>query len=94
MIEGSNRYIQSFNHSIIQPFTPSIISSLLPYLIMGKKIFLNVLFNIGIMISIFGAYWAYNNNSPLIVAFFAATAIAFVYVKVQLIKNVKNGGLK
>ncbi|RZL50455.1 MAG: hypothetical protein EOP00_04385 [Pedobacter sp.] len=54
---------------------------------MKKKIFLNVLFNLGIILSIFGMVWAYNNNSPLIIAFFAATMIAFIYVKIQLIKS-------
>ena len=57
---------------------------------MGKKILLNVLFNVGVILSIFGMVWAYNNNSPLIVAFFGATFVAFVYVKIQLIKSVKN----
>jgi hypothetical protein len=54
-----------------------------------KKIILNVLFNLGIILSIFGIGWAYNNNSPLVVAFFAATCVAFVYVKIQLLKTLK-----
>ena len=55
---------------------------------MGKKIFLNVLFNLGIILSIFGIGWSFNNKSPLIVAFFAATLVAFIYVKIQLLKTV------
>ncbi|RZK59211.1 MAG: hypothetical protein EOO91_05820 [Pedobacter sp.] len=55
---------------------------------MRKKIILNVLFNVGIIFSIFGMGWAYSNKSPLVVAFFAATFVAFVYVKVQLLKSV------
>lgn len=54
---------------------------------MKKKIFLNVLFNLGIILSIFGIGWAYKNNSPLIVAFFGATFFAFIYVKIQLLKT-------
>jgi hypothetical protein len=57
---------------------------------MGKKIFLNVVFNLGIILSIFGIGWSYNNNSPLVVAFFAATLVAFIYVKIQLLKTVRN----
>ena len=56
---------------------------------MGKKIALNVLFNLGIILSIFGMGWSFNNNSPLVVAFFAATFVAFIYVKVQLLKTLK-----
>lgn len=55
---------------------------------MGKKIALNVLFNVGIIFSIFGMIWSYNNNSPLVVAFFGATLVAFIYVKIQLIKSI------
>ncbi|MBB2146373.1 hypothetical protein GM921_12805 [Pedobacter sp. LMG 31464] len=57
---------------------------------MRKKIFLNVLFNLGIILSIFGMGWAFNNNSPLIIAFFAATFVAFIYVKIQLLKSLKD----
>lgn len=57
---------------------------------MGKKILLNVLFNLGIILSVFGMIWSYNNNSPLVVAFFGATIVAFIYVKIQLIKSIKN----
>ena len=56
---------------------------------MGKKILLNVLFNIGVIFSVFGMVWAYKNNSPLIVAFFGATFVAFIYVKIQLIKAIR-----
>jgi hypothetical protein len=33
--------------------------------------------------------WAYNNTSPLIVAFFGAILIAFGYFKLQLLKEVR-----
>jgi hypothetical protein len=56
---------------------------------MGKKILLNVLLNLGLILSIFGMVWAYNNNSPLIVAFFGATFVACIYVKIQLLKSVR-----
>ena len=60
---------------------------------MGKKILLNVLFNLGIILSVFGMIWSYNNNSPLVVAFFGATFVAFIYIKIQLLKSVKNSSV-
>ncbi|KQB99263.1 DUF6358 family protein [Pedobacter sp. Hv1] len=56
---------------------------------MGKKIAINVFYNLGLILSIFGMGWAYNNNSWLIVAFFAATFAAFLFFKIQLLKDVR-----
>jgi len=86
-LNGQTAYsiIQSFNHSIFFYFNYSLNPD--P---MRKKILLNVFFNLGIIVSIIGMSWAYNNKSPLIVAFFAATMVAFVYVKIQLVKSLKN----
>jgi hypothetical protein len=61
---------------------------------MRKKIFVNVFYNLGIIFSIFGMIWAYENKSPLIVAFFGATFIAFGYFKLQLLKEVKKSDTK
>lgn len=56
---------------------------------MRKKIFINVFYNLCIILSVFGMMWAYNNQSPLIVAFFGAILIAFGYFKLQLLKDVR-----
>ncbi|WP_410220318.1 DUF6358 family protein [Pedobacter sp.] len=57
---------------------------------MKQKIFLNVFYNIAIICSIVGANWAYKNNSPLIVVFFAVMLIAFIYFKFRLAKQIRN----
>ena len=51
---------------------------------MKKKLFLNVFYNLCIMVSIVGAVSAYKNNSPLISIFLAAVIAAFVYFKIKL----------
>ena len=56
---------------------------------MRKKIFINVFYNLCIILSIFAMLWAYDNQSPLIVAFFGAILIAFGYFKLQLLKEVR-----
>lgn len=56
---------------------------------MGKKIALNVLFNLVLIISVVGMIWAYKNDSLLIVAFFGATFAATLVFKIQLIKDVR-----
>lgn len=73
----------------ISPHSIILLFKIQSFIIMGKKILLNVLFNLGIILSVFGMIWSYNNNSPLIVAFFGATFVAFIYVKIQLIKSIK-----
>ena len=61
---------------------------------MGKKILFNVMLNLGLILSIVGMSWAYNNNSPLIVAFFGATFVACIYVKIQLLKSIRKDSNK
>lgn len=57
---------------------------------MGKKIALNVFYNLGIILCIFGTVWGYNNqNYPVIVGFLAAAAL-FLYLKIKLIKGLKD----
>lgn len=74
----------------ISPHSIILLFKIQPFTVMGKKILLNVLFNLGIILSVFGMIWSYNNNSPLVVAFFGATFVAFIYVKIQLVKSIKN----
>jgi len=57
---------------------------------MGKKIALNVFYNLGLIVSIFGAVWAFNNTKYLVIVLFVATAAFFLYLKLQLIKEMRN----
>ncbi|MES2651015.1 MAG: DUF6358 family protein [Bacteroidota bacterium] len=54
---------------------------------MGKKIALNVFYNLALILSVVGMGWAFKNESLLIVAFFGATFTAILYFKIQLIKT-------
>ena len=58
---------------------------------MGKKIALNVFYNLVLILSVMGMGWALKNDSLLIVAFFAATFTAILFFKVQLVKQVRGG---
>jgi low affinity Fe/Cu permease len=57
---------------------------------MGKKIALNVFYNLGLIVSIFGAVWAFNNTKYLVIVLFVATTAFFLYLKLQLIKEMRN----
>jgi uncharacterized membrane protein YiaA len=54
---------------------------------MGKKLALNVFYNLILILSIFGMGWAYRNDSLLIVAFFVGVFGAILYFKIQLVKS-------
>lgn len=54
---------------------------------MGKKIAINVFYNLAMILCVFGMFWAYNNQSLLIVFFFAAAFAAILFFKIQLIKD-------
>jgi uncharacterized membrane protein len=57
---------------------------------MGKKIALNVFYNLGIILSIFGIAWGYNNAKYLVIVLFVVTGAFFLYLKLQLIKEMRN----
>lgn len=57
---------------------------------MGKKIALNVFYNLGLIVSIFGTVWAFNNTKYLVIVLFVATAVFFLYLKLQLIKEMRS----
>jgi len=57
---------------------------------MGKKIALNVFYNLGIILSIFGIAWGYNNTKYLVIILFVVTGAFFLYLKLQLIKEMRN----
>ncbi|GAB1463718.1 DUF6358 family protein [Pedobacter sp. UBA4863] len=54
---------------------------------MKKKIFLNAFYNLAMILCIMGAFWAYENKSPLISIFLVAVLAAFLFFKVKLIKE-------
>ena len=57
---------------------------------MWKKIALNVFYNLGVILSGYGVFWAFNNQKYLIVALFVATAGFFLYQKLQLMKEMRS----
>lgn len=57
---------------------------------MIKKIALNVFFNLGLIVSLFGVVWAYNNTKYAAVVLFVATAALFLYLKLQLMKEMRS----
>ncbi|SOD19686.1 DUF6358 family protein [Pedobacter xixiisoli] len=56
---------------------------------MKKKIFLNAFYNLALILCILGAFWAFENKSPLISVFLVAMMAAFLYLKIKLIKDLK-----
>lgn len=57
---------------------------------MGKKIALNVIYNLGIILSIFAAIWGYNNQNQVVILLSVALAALFLYLKIKLIKGLKD----
>jgi len=57
---------------------------------MWKKIAINVFYNLGIIVSIFGITWGYNNSKYLAIGLFVLTGAFFLYLKLQLMKETRN----
>lgn len=57
---------------------------------MVKKIALNVFYNLAIIVSVIGIIWCYNNGKYPVIALFVATAAFFIYLKIQLMREMKN----
>ncbi|MES2456087.1 MAG: DUF6358 family protein [Bacteroidota bacterium] len=57
---------------------------------MVKKIALNVFYNLAIIVSIIGIIWCFNNAKYPLIALFLTTGVLFGYLKVQLMREVKN----
>jgi hypothetical protein len=57
---------------------------------MVKQIALNVFYNLGIIVSIFGIAWGYNNTKYLAIALFVVTAALFLYLKLQFVKEMRS----
>ncbi|MFC3364584.1 DUF6358 family protein [Pedobacter fastidiosus] len=56
---------------------------------MGKKFLLNIFYNLGIILSLFGIVWCYQNGKYLPAAFLVGTACALIYFKIQLMKQIR-----
>jgi hypothetical protein len=56
---------------------------------MGKKMFLSVVYNIAIFISLYVVYWGFTNNRYDILAGAVVLAGVFVVLKLNLLKEVR-----
>lgn len=56
---------------------------------MGKKFILNICYNLGIMLCVFGVIWCYNNNKYLPGAFLVGAGAALLYFKIHLMRDIK-----
>lgn len=57
---------------------------------MVKKFALNIFYTLGVILSVYGIVWAFQNGNYPIVGLFVASVALFVYLKIQLLKEVKN----
>lgn len=58
---------------------------------MKKKIALNTFYTLGIVISVIGIKWAWQNASYPIAGLLLATGLFFLYLKINIVKEVKAG---
>jgi Flp pilus assembly protein TadB len=56
---------------------------------MKKRIVLNAFYTIGIIVSIVGLKWAWQNVNYPVVALLIATALFFLYLKINIVKEVR-----
>ncbi|WP_345954477.1 DUF6358 family protein [Mucilaginibacter sp. PAMB04168] len=56
---------------------------------MGFKMFLSVVYNIGIFISLYMAYWGFTHQQYIFVAAGILIAALFIFLKIRLLKQVK-----
>lgn len=57
---------------------------------MVKKIALNVFYNLGVIMSFFGIVWGFNNTKYPVVALFVLTGAFFLYLKIQMVKEMRS----
>ncbi|RYE18063.1 MAG: hypothetical protein EOP45_14710 [Sphingobacteriaceae bacterium] len=57
---------------------------------MIKKIAINVFYNLGVILSLFGVFWSYENDRYPLIALFVVTAAFFLYLKIKLVKETRN----
>ena len=58
---------------------------------MKKQIALNTFYTLGIVISVIGLKWAFQNANYPVVALLIATGLFFVYLKIKIVKEVRAG---
>lgn len=58
---------------------------------MKKKIALNTFYTIGIVISVIGLKWAFQNANYPIAGLLIATGLFFIYLKINIVKEVRAG---
>ncbi|MBB6499670.1 DUF6358 family protein [Pedobacter cryoconitis] len=58
---------------------------------MKKKIALNTFYTLGIVVSVIGLKWAFQNANYPVVALLIATSIFFLYLKINIVKEVRSG---
>lgn len=58
---------------------------------MKKKIALNTFYTLGIVVSVVGLKWAYQAHNFPVVGLLVATAIFFLYLKINIVKEVRTG---
>ena len=58
---------------------------------MKKKIALNTFYTIGIVISVIGLKWAFQNANYPVVGLLIATGLFFIYLKINIVKEVRAG---
>lgn len=56
---------------------------------MKKKIALNTFYTLGIVISVIGLKWAFQNANYPVVGLLIATGLFFVYLKINIVKEVR-----
>jgi len=57
---------------------------------MGLKFFLNVLYNLGIILALFTLYWAFQHRQYGYIVLAIIVLVLFIILKLRLIKEVKN----
>jgi len=58
---------------------------------MKGKIALNTFYTLGIVVSVVGLKWAFQNSNYLAVGLLVATTLFFLYLKINIVKEVRSG---
>jgi len=58
---------------------------------MKRNIIFNAFYTIGIVVSIVGLKWAYTAQNYPVMGVLVATALLFLYLKINIVKEVRNG---
>ncbi|QNK62711.1 hypothetical protein H7F33_19580 [Pedobacter sp. PAMC26386] len=58
---------------------------------MKKNIILNAFYTLGIVISVIGLKWAFQNANYPVVGLLIVTGLFFIYLKINIVKEVRAG---